>query len=479
MKNRLTFLLMAGALLAPGALSAQRSLVEEANRLYAEGRYAEAHEMYLEALRENPGSPLIRFNEGNALYRNQEFERAFEAYQDALEAGDTALAQGAWYNLGNSLFRQQQLDASLEAYKQALRIDPGDTDAKHNLERVLEQMEEQENQQEQQNQNQDGQDQENQDQQQPPPQGDPEQDEQDQDQPPPGDDEQEQDQPAQPPPGQMTPEEAERLLQAIQEDPDEVDRPPRADSLGAETAQELAVRGVRVLGEFLVFAGGCAPNEAQRTGMHRRAVRRWAILLAAVVPPGLALAAGPTDAAAQEVSARAYLSSGQVGVGQQFVVNLEVSGAQQVDRDPELPDLTAFSVYLGSGSSSSIQMSGGRTSITLTIQYRFQATRAGTFTIDPIGVQIGGGAFTTAPLTLTVSDTPVPQGPSAGPGVPGPRHRARGPVRGGGAEPVAGVREPAGGGRLPHLHAREREFVQHHPVASRDRLLGGGVSAGA
>ena len=30
----------------------------------------------------------------------------------------------------------------------------------------------------------------------------------------------------------MTPEEAERLLQAIQEDPDEIDRSPRADSLG-------------------------------------------------------------------------------------------------------------------------------------------------------------------------------------------------------------------------------------------------------
>lgn len=236
MRNRAGFVLLMGALLMPGAVSAQRSLVEEANRLYAEGRYAEAHEMYLEALRENPGSPLIRFNEGNALYQNQEFERAFEAWQDALEAGDTALAQGAWYNLGNTLFRQQQLDASLEAYKQALRMNPGDTDAKHNLERVLEQMEEQENQQDQQNQNQDDdQNQENQDQQQPPPQGDPEQDEQDeqeQDQPPPESDEQEQEQPAQPPPGQMTPEEAERLLQAIQEDPDEVDRPPRADSLG-------------------------------------------------------------------------------------------------------------------------------------------------------------------------------------------------------------------------------------------------------
>ena len=216
MRNRVVFALMAGALLMPATLVAQRALVEEANRLYAEGRYAEAHEMYLEALRENPGSPLIRFNEGNALYQGQEFERALEAYQDAIESGDTALATGAWYNLGNSLFRQQQLDASLEAYKQALRIDPGDTDAKHNLERVLEQMEEQENQQDQQNQN-DDQNQEDQDQQQPPPQGNPEQD---------------QEQPAQPPPGQMTPEEAERLLQAIQEDPGEVDRPPRTDSLG-------------------------------------------------------------------------------------------------------------------------------------------------------------------------------------------------------------------------------------------------------
>lgn len=158
---------------------------------------------------------------------------------------------------------------------------------------------------------------------------------------------------------------------------------------------------------------------------------RWATSLAAVVPlrlalaagvssamtlPVLVLAAGPADAAAQEVSARAYLSSNQVGVGQQFVLNVEVSGTQGVDQDPELPDLTAFSVYLGSGSSSSMQMSGGRTTVSLTIQYRFQATRAGSFTIDPVEVTAAGGAFTTEPLTLTVSDAPVPQGPSGGPG---------------------------------------------------------------
>lgn len=191
------------------------------------------------------------------------------------------------------------------------------------------------------------------------------------------------------------------------------------------------------------MADGSAPTEPPRAGMRRRTGRRRVVSLAAVAPFGWALAAnlsasatafsygarssamappipalalGPAGAAAQEVAARAYLSGNQVGVGQQFVLNLEVSGAQGVDQDPQLPDLTAFSVYLGSGSSSSMQMSGGRTSVSLTIQHRFQATRAGTFTIDPIEVRAGGGVLTTEPLTLTVADAPVPQGPAAGPG---------------------------------------------------------------
>lgn len=164
------------------------------------------------------------------------------------------------------------------------------------------------------------------------------------------------------------------------------------------------------------MAAALCPAAAHRRSCRGLANRTAATWLAAFLPLALGLAVAPVSATAQEVSARAYLSSSQVGVGQQFVVNLEVSGTQQVDGDPELPDLTAFSVYLGSGSSSSMQMSGGRTSVTLTIQYRFQATRAGTFTIDPIDVQAGGGAFATEPLTLTVSDAPVPQGPSGGPG---------------------------------------------------------------
>ena len=238
---------------ALAAGQAGRSEVEAGNRLYAEGRFDEAHEQYLEALRAAPDSPVVPFNNGNALYRTDEFQRAMEAYQVAAESGDPAVEAQAWYNLGNALYRQQQLQPALEAYKQALRRNPADVDAKHNLELTLEQLQEQQQQQQQRSpdqqdenddENQNQQDQENQPQEQPPDeqeqqeqdrqQNQPEQDEQEQNQQQQQPDQQDQDegqeeqpQPGeepQPQPGELSREDAERLLEAIDEDPDQIQR---------------------------------------------------------------------------------------------------------------------------------------------------------------------------------------------------------------------------------------------------------------
>jgi len=200
--------------------------VQEGNRLYEEGRFEEAHQKYLEALAAAPESGVIRFNDGNALYQSEDHRRAMEAYQQAIETGDPAHASSAWYNLGNALFRQQQFPESLEAYKQALRLSSTDRDAKHNLERVLELMQEQEQQeqdpQDEQEEPQEDEQQQQQDEQQP--EDDPqEQDREAESQPQDQEAQEEQGEP-QPEPGQMTPEEAERLLDAIDEDPEDVDR---------------------------------------------------------------------------------------------------------------------------------------------------------------------------------------------------------------------------------------------------------------
>ena len=211
----------------PGGVAAQRGRAElnDGNRLYEEGRFPEAHEKYLEALRDAPDLPLALFNDGNALYQSEEYVRALDAYRGAIESGDPALASPAWYNLGNALYRQQRFQESAEAYKQALRIDPGEIDYKHNLELALEQQLQQPDQdpqsgdgdasqQDQEQENQDGeQNQEPQDQEE-------SQDEEDQEQ----DQQPESGQRPEPAPGEMTEEEAERLLQGVQEDPGEVNR---------------------------------------------------------------------------------------------------------------------------------------------------------------------------------------------------------------------------------------------------------------
>ncbi|MGW8265139.1 MAG: tetratricopeptide repeat protein [Longimicrobiales bacterium] len=252
----LSALLLAASVLVPAPLAAQdaRTRVEEGNRLYAEGRFEEAHEKYLEALLSDPEAPLIRFNDGNALYQNQDYQRAMERFAEALESEDPAIRSSAWYNLGNALYRRQQLRESLEAFKQALMADPSDADAKHNLERVLEQLQEQQEQQERQQSGEDQQSQQDQQNESPGQQNQQNPQDQDEDQPQgqeggedrqqpqdqpreePGDREQQPPQPQpqdadegrsdqpQGRPGEMTPDEAQRLLEAIREDPGEVNR---------------------------------------------------------------------------------------------------------------------------------------------------------------------------------------------------------------------------------------------------------------
>ncbi|MGD2121219.1 MAG: BatD family protein, partial [Gemmatimonadota bacterium] len=134
---------------------------------------------------------------------------------------------------------------------------------------------------------------------------------------------------------------------------------------------------------------------------------------------------GISGASAQDISVRAYLTPSTVGVGRVFVLNVEITGSQNVDAEPQLPELGDFSTYLGSGSSSSMQIINNRTTVSLTLQYRFQALREGTFEIPAFPVPVEGESYSTEPLTLTVSSAPPqhPQQtqPSSDPAAVGPQ----------------------------------------------------------
>ena len=145
---------------------AGRDEVLEGNSFFAEGRFDEAHDKYQQALDQDPSSAAIRYNLGDAEYKRNLYEEAIEAFSQAMQTEEPELQARASYNLGNALYRLGKLEDSIQAYQDALRIDPSDRDSKHNLEFVKSKLEEQEQQQKQQEKedDQDQQDQENQDQ---------------------------------------------------------------------------------------------------------------------------------------------------------------------------------------------------------------------------------------------------------------------------------------------------------------------------
>lgn len=120
-----------------------RSKNEEGNRLYQQKKYGEALKKYTEAQLEAPDAPQLHYNLGNVLFRQGEIEKARDEYLRALAAADRSLDPKAVYNLGNSFLTQQQYREAIEAYRRTLKLAPEDRDAKRNLELALRRLEQQ------------------------------------------------------------------------------------------------------------------------------------------------------------------------------------------------------------------------------------------------------------------------------------------------------------------------------------------------
>ena len=210
MSKTMKYILILPALFISSALFSQpeQKFIRKGNHEYNDKKYSEAEVNYRKALEKKSTSRKAEYNLSNALYKQDKFEAAATKYHDlSQQEKDHKELSRYYYNLGNSLFKAGKLNESIEAYKNALRNYPSDEDSKHNLQVALRLKNMQQQQQENKN-NKDGQDkkdqQEKQDQQQ-------QQNQQQQDQ-------QTQQQQAQQQKGQISKEDAERLLEALEND---------------------------------------------------------------------------------------------------------------------------------------------------------------------------------------------------------------------------------------------------------------------
>ncbi len=144
-----------------GDKAAERSA--EALEHYNEGNFEEAVDRYRQAQIEDPDSPELLFNVGNALYKQGDFEAAGRAFEDA--SSSPPLSPRSFYNLGNTLYQKEMYPKAVEAYKEAILRGFDEEAGKANLELAL-RMQQQQEQQQQEQQQQEQQQQEQQQQQQ-------------------------------------------------------------------------------------------------------------------------------------------------------------------------------------------------------------------------------------------------------------------------------------------------------------------------
>jgi Ca-activated chloride channel family protein len=117
---------------------AEHPLVE-GNRRFAAGDHRGAIRVYREALAKSPNDPALLANLGAALYRVNDFKGAEDAFARAQEASSRRpdVAARAGHGRGNALFRQERYREALDAYRSALEARPDDADARFNYELTL------------------------------------------------------------------------------------------------------------------------------------------------------------------------------------------------------------------------------------------------------------------------------------------------------------------------------------------------------
>lgn len=127
-------------ILIAGSVQAQESerLIQKGNDLYKQQQYPQSELIYAEVLKTDPNNSIAKFNQANAMYKQNKADEAIRVLNDlAFKSNDPSVKSKAYYNKGAILSSQKKLEESIEAYKEALRQEPSDKEARENLQKAL------------------------------------------------------------------------------------------------------------------------------------------------------------------------------------------------------------------------------------------------------------------------------------------------------------------------------------------------------
>jgi len=136
-------------------LSFQNASASAGLQLYRDGKYAEAYRSFQEDLKNHPDSAVkdkMQFDSGTAAYKMGDYDKAVEAFSEALLSREKGLQENSHFNTGRTLEERADMDKSDEDaltdlknaqthYEDALELNPNNQAAKANLEAVKKKIE--------------------------------------------------------------------------------------------------------------------------------------------------------------------------------------------------------------------------------------------------------------------------------------------------------------------------------------------------
>ena len=149
LKNYIFIIVSLGFCLSTMAQSERRT-TRKGNTQYESGNFIDAEINYKKALEKNANLLEAQFNLGDALVKQERFDEALESFEKVSSATENPnLKANALHNKGNVLLSKQDLEGALESYKDALRINPKDEETRYNYAYVKNLLDQQQQEQEQ------------------------------------------------------------------------------------------------------------------------------------------------------------------------------------------------------------------------------------------------------------------------------------------------------------------------------------------
>lgn len=139
---------------APLLLKAQSQYAEQlraGNSAYTDSNYTQAEEAYRKSAADDPSSAKAAFNLGDALYRQERYEEAIEAFEKSYgKQSDPQQQSKSLQNLGNAHYQMKNYQEAAKAYGESLKLDPENEEARYNMAQAIRRIQEPPPQQEQQ-----------------------------------------------------------------------------------------------------------------------------------------------------------------------------------------------------------------------------------------------------------------------------------------------------------------------------------------